>query len=712
MKEIEIREQLERKQAVYLNINDYSFKLKGLITKLKNLKLELKYLQDTLSDYSGFERVGQNWKIRELEAKHGKLITQLCFFLGLDKVKTGKISYSVSEAKEQQLIPSREDFLNSHAYYDLVTGELTDRLSADGVVIENADKTYKEVIEASDDSEKYTKLFNKLYNNTLSSTGPYTMDMFVYERDVVFKARKRIQVVSTFPIGKVPSASYPPTYVAQDSSDFNRYFQYKRLENLTGNLHKYTVLEYMFRKMFKSPCLGTQSWVKAMDSLSSIIEQSSESSLRGLFENRVLKKTKESTTVETWLKSLKELYIQDIVDEEFRSYIENWILNCDEVTDEEKKMFLGKYLDKKKVIPTKVGGNKAQIKTFSKSSQNKLLFTLTNANARWKSMITLTYPKVFPKDGLKAKRHLNTFLVSMKHHLNKSNDTFKYFWWMEFQDRGAMHYHIYVETLKDEIENSPLRKVWNEIAGKSFTAHEVYGFQVKDLSKVSHSYIVDYAVSYAKSRAGFLNENSDIMLVDKPTKKKNSSKHSQKLVPDTIYRPGRFWGASWKLAQFHTVLIDVKCTFAGVIKRLKEAGFRNFHLPFYIHKINIFNLENADIIEKDEETTQLNFSYKKTDDFYQVQGKNSYIPSLNWTSKQEIRDSLIKGIINATIEKKKKTKLLDPTINISLAKAYKAITEEINVMTCDIFLLFAYWRVFQRYWHFFKMNPTPDFQVL
>jgi hypothetical protein len=34
--------------------------------------------------------------------------------------------------------------------------------------------------------------------------------------------------------------------------------------------------------------------------------------------------------------------------------------------------------------------------------------------------------------------------------------------------------------------------------------------------------------------------------------------------------------------------------------------------------------------------------------------------------------------------------------------------QELDVMTCDIFLLFAYWRVFQRTRLFDKMNPSKD----
>jgi hypothetical protein len=90
-----------------------------------------------------------------------------------------------------------------------------------------------------------------------------------------------------------------------------------------------------------------------------------------------------------------------------------------------------------------------------------------------------------------------------------------------------------------------------------------------------------------------------------------------------------------------------------------------------------------------------------------VQGKNSSIPTFDWITKQEKNKSFIEEFINVTINKKQKTRLIDPTIKITPDEARRKI-KEIDVMTCDIFLLFAYWQVFQRHWHFDQMNPSED----
>jgi hypothetical protein len=74
--------------------------------------------------------------------------------------------------------------------------------------------------------------------------------------------------------------------------------------------------------------------------------------------------------------------------------------------------------------------------------------------------------------------------------------------------------------------------------------------------------------------------------------------------------------------------------FAGIIKRLKEAGYRNFYLPFYIHEIQSHTLTDVSIKEvKDTDTDvigKLNFIYSHDKLFFhRVQGKNSYIPTFD-----------------------------------------------------------------------------------
>ncbi|GAG78505.1 unnamed protein product, partial [marine sediment metagenome] len=50
---------------------------------------------------------------------------------------------------------------------------------------------------------------------------------------------------------------------------------------------------------------------------------------------------------------------------------------------------------------------RAPIREFSKKSRQRLAFVASNTECVFKTMITLTYPRVFPGDGRVVKAHLN-----------------------------------------------------------------------------------------------------------------------------------------------------------------------------------------------------------------------------------------------------------------------------------------------------------------
>jgi hypothetical protein len=91
------------------------------------------------------------------------------------------------------------------------------------------------------------------------------------------------------------------------------------------------------------------------------------------------------------------------------------------------------------------GSTRAPIEQLTGRSRSRMEFTLRNAFCKWEAMLTLTYPKDFPTNGPQIKKDLNCFLT----HVRKEYPAIKYFWWLEFQKRGAPHYHIYMTSYKD-----------------------------------------------------------------------------------------------------------------------------------------------------------------------------------------------------------------------------------------------------------------------
>src|SRR5262245_42277700 len=82
-------------------------------------------------------------------------------------------------------------------------------------------------------------------------------------------------------------------------------------------------------------------------------------------------------------------------------------------------------------------GNKKHIRSLSRSSLNKLAWTVINTSSKFTSILTLTY--LCPPTIRAAKNHLNRFLQLLHRKLKQD---LRYIWFLEFQRSGKVHYHI------------------------------------------------------------------------------------------------------------------------------------------------------------------------------------------------------------------------------------------------------------------------------
>lgn len=174
------------------------------------------------------------------------------------------------------------------------------------------------------------------------------------------------------------------------------------------------------------------------------------------------------------------------------------------------------------------------IKEFSDRAMRRLIFFAKNCDADFLSMITLTYPKDFPCDGKLVKKHLNAFREDYLATFQSRG-----LWWLEFQSRGAPHFHILME--EDLSTHGPLetrfrRFKWGDGATEFQTekncadwlAHRWYAIvgsgDRKHLKAGTAWEVVraeEGAWIYAASHAG---------------------KRKQKTVPDAYENVGGFWG--------------------------------------------------------------------------------------------------------------------------------------------------------------------------
>jgi hypothetical protein len=135
-------------------------------------------------------------------------------------------------------------------------------------------------------------------------------------------------------------------------------------------------------------------------------------------------------------------------------------------------------------------------------------------------MITLTYPETYQQDGLKSKAELHRFLDKLQKHYGKMS----YLWFLEFQKRGAPHYHIMSSYLEpNKWHRQTMGEVWAQIVSRETIDHDKV-YRVHSHTRAWEKiHKPDGASRYCM---------------------KYATKLAQKSVPPEFSRVGRFWGCS------------------------------------------------------------------------------------------------------------------------------------------------------------------------
>ena len=97
---------------------------------------------------------------------------------------------------------------------------------------------------------------------------------------------------------------------------------------------------------------------------------------------------------------------------------------------------------------------RGKIKDFSLRSARRLKLVARNIAPKMKATIDLTYPNDFPVDGKTVKKHYSKFRKRLRRLGINS------LWVLEFQKRGAPHFHLMVDS---EIDKELVSKMWFEI---------------------------------------------------------------------------------------------------------------------------------------------------------------------------------------------------------------------------------------------------------
>jgi len=129
-------------------------------------------------------------------------------------------------------------------------------------------------------------------------------------------------------------------------------------------------------------------------------------------------------------------------------------------------------------------GQRGQVFNFSSASRKRLMELFARLEMRQKAVfLTLTYGKEYP-DAKTAKNNLRAFFERLRRKLPRGKTSA--IWRLEFQERGAPHFHIVLFDLPF-IKKEDIQETWGEIIGidRPFTRIEMIHSAKKLVNYVS-----------------------------------------------------------------------------------------------------------------------------------------------------------------------------------------------------------------------------------
>jgi len=190
--------------------------------------------------------------------------------------------------------------------------------------------------------------------------------------------------------------------------------------------------------------------------------------------------------------------------------------------------------------------DREHISEFTESSRNRLKRYLRESVSEYKVFITLTYPGERGFNGVTAKRDLKVFLQRLRRYYDKHEQQswkpYSVCWFMEFQNRGSVHFHMFTTF---PVQKEWLSFNWYDVCGSEDERHLRAGTRVEWIRSGRHG-ISAYAAKYA-------------------------AKQDQKVIPIEYGWAGRFWGvAGDRRSEAAASWVDVASIQYKAVKRQLE----------------------------------------------------------------------------------------------------------------------------------------------
>lgn len=123
-----------------------------------------------------------------------------------------------------------------------------------------------------------------------------------------------------------------------------------------------------------------------------------------------------------------------------------------------------KVLRSNKLQGRPIRGDRKRIQGLSMRSLSNLVLTVQSVpdSVLFRSMLTLSYGPEFPTSVQKSKRNLDSVLSWLGRCFGEFQE---YVWFMEFQKRGAIHYHVITTVPVNDKRRSMFAKYWVDVLG-------------------------------------------------------------------------------------------------------------------------------------------------------------------------------------------------------------------------------------------------------
>ncbi|WP_320130804.1 hypothetical protein [uncultured Sphaerochaeta sp.] len=194
--------------------------------------------------------------------------------------------------------------------------------------------------------------------------------------------------------------------------------------------------------------------------------------------------------------------------------------------------------------PANKAYNRSTITNYSMKSRKRFFEALLTMD--WELIpvdtireLTLTYPAIYPKDGIVLKSQFDAFAKRLKR-FGQEYGQIAFAWKLEFQKRGAPHFHLIIITrFPVPVENlrSWALASWPDLVAKWITSLDQYTKEEKLLAITSHKKAGIEADKVRKAKQGLV-----CYLAWYIGKEKGKAKEHQHVVPSEFQNVGRWWG--------------------------------------------------------------------------------------------------------------------------------------------------------------------------